>query len=47
MDKYFKNPKIMGWIALITLVVLIAFVYDSYKSKNFYGLLGASTPAAV
>lgn len=48
MDKFFKNPKYMGIIAVVTLVVILLFVWDTYKNprRDFYGLLKSSTPAA-
>jgi hypothetical protein len=45
MDKIFKNPKIMGWVAILTFVLIVALIWDSYKnpSKDFYGLLKSKT----
>lgn len=47
LDKVIKNPRIMGIVALLTFVVIIALVWDSYKNpkKDFYGLL-KPTPVA-
>jgi hypothetical protein len=47
MDKIFKNPKVMGWISIVTLVLIVALIWDSYKnpSKDFFGVLKSSTPA--
>lgn len=49
MDKFLKNPKIMGWVAIVTLVLVVALIWDSYKNprKDFFGVLKSSTPAAV
>lgn len=41
LEKFFKNPVNTGIIAVITLVVIFAWVYDSSTNpkKDFYGLL--------
>ena len=46
MDKIFKNPKYMGMVAVLTLVIVIAFVWDQSKNpkKDFFGVLKSSTP---
>jgi hypothetical protein len=48
LDKFFKNPKYMGMVAVITLVLVIALIWDSYKNprKDFFGVLKSSTPSA-
>lgn len=48
LDKFFKNPKAMGIVALLTLVIIAAYVYDEKKNpkKDFYGLLKSKTPVA-
>lgn len=47
-DKLIKNPRVMGAIAILTFVVIVALVWDSYKNpkKDFYGLLKTSTPVS-
>ena len=47
MDKFFKNPKYMGIVAVLTLVLVIALIWDSYKNpqKDFFGVLKSSTPS--
>lgn len=44
MDKIFKNPKYMGMVAVLTLVLVIALIWDSYKNprKDFFGVLKSS-----
>lgn len=46
MDKILKNPKIMGWVAIATLVLVVALIWDSYKNprKDFFGVLKSTTP---
>ncbi len=50
MDKFFKNPKYMGIISVLTLVLLIALLWDDKKNpdKDFFGLLksNSATPVA-
>jgi hypothetical protein len=37
-DKIFKSSKSMGWIAMITMAVVVLYVVDQYRTKDFYGL---------
>jgi hypothetical protein len=41
IDKFFKSPKSMGIVAVLTLVVIVLWVWDEKKNpnKDFYGLL--------
>ena len=50
MEKFFKNPLYTGIATMLILVLIAAWIFDSYKnsSKNFYGLLDRPvTTAAV
>lgn len=46
-DKIFKNSKYMGIATVITLVLVVALIWDDKKNprKDFYGLLKSQTPA--
>lgn len=48
-DKFFKNSKYMGIITLITLVLVVALIWDDKKNprKDFFGLLKSQTPTPV
>lgn len=37
-EKLFKNNTAMGWIALLTLALSIAYIVDQYGNKDFFGL---------
>jgi len=41
MDKLFKNPLYTGIATFVTLVIILAWVYDEKTNpkKDFYGLL--------
>lgn len=43
-EKFFKNPVAMGWVAVITLAIVLLWVWDEKKNpnKDFYGLLKAT-----
>lgn len=45
MEKFFKNPLYTGIATMVMLVLLVAWMWDTYKSsnKNFYGLLNQPT----
>ena len=47
IDKFIKNPRAMGWVAVVTMILIVALIWDSYKNpaKDFYGLL-KNTPTA-
>lgn len=44
-DKILKNPKVMGWVAIFTLILLVAYIWDDKKNpdKDFYGLLKSTS----
>lgn len=44
MEKMFKSTKAMGWISLLTLVIVVFFVIDQYRNKNAWGLKKYTTP---
>ena len=46
IDKFFKNPKYMGIVSVVTLVLVAALIWDSYKNpkRDFFGVLKTSTP---
>jgi hypothetical protein len=48
IDKFLKSPKNMGIIAILTLVLVVALIWDSYKNpkKDFFGVLKSSTPSS-
>ncbi|MEI6574791.1 MAG: hypothetical protein WCO63_01280 [Bacteroidota bacterium] len=46
-EKLFKSTKAMGWITLLTLVVVLFFVIDNYRSKNAFGLIKPATAPAA
>lgn len=39
----FKSTKAMGWIAVLTFVVVLFFVVDNYRNKNAFGLIKKET----
>jgi hypothetical protein len=41
MLDFLKTTKGVGIVALILLVVVVAWMYDSYHKKNMYGLFTA------
>ena len=45
MEKFFKNPLYMGIITVLTLVVVVAWLYDqsTNPAKDFYGILKPKT----
>lgn len=45
MEKIFKNPLYTGIATFITLVIVLAWIYDekTNPAKNFYGLLTVKT----
>lgn len=49
MEKFFKNPLYTGIATMLILVVVVAFVYDSYKNskKDFYGLLASPAVTTI
>ena len=49
IEKFFKNPKMMSWVAVLTLVLIVALIWDSYKNprKDFYGLLKSDRKSVV
>lgn len=51
IEKFFKNPLYMGIATVLTLVVVLLWVYDDKKNpnKDFFGLLKqkSTAPAAV
>jgi len=32
-----KSTQTMNWIALLTFVILVMYVIDQYRAKNFWG----------
>lgn len=46
IEKFFKNPLTLGVCAVLTLVIVVAYIYDekTNPAKNFYGLLKVKTP---
>lgn len=44
-NNIFKSTKAMGWIALLTFVVVLFFVIDNYRSKNAFGLVKPTAAA--
>lgn len=49
MEKFFKNPLVTGVATVLILVIVAAWVYDSYKNtkKDFYGLLPSPVAATA
>lgn len=47
MEKIIKNPLYTGVAIFVILVIVVAWMWDSYKnpSKDFYGMLKPNTPA--
>lgn len=47
MEKFFKNPLYTGIATMVILVLVVAWIWDSYKSsnQNFYGLLNKPVAA--
>lgn len=47
IEKFFKNPLTLGVATVLTLVIVVAYIYDekTNPAKNFYGLLKVKTPA--
>ncbi len=46
IEKFFKNPLVPAVASVLTLVVLLLWVYDekTNPNKNFYGLLKPKAP---
>lgn len=46
-DRIGKSNAWMGAFALLTVIVVVAYVVDQYRNKDFYGLAKPqATPAA-
>ena len=47
IEKFFKNPTVLGASAVLTVVILIAYIYDEKTNtkKDFFGLLKYKTPS--
>jgi hypothetical protein len=45
MEKFFKNPVYMGVVAVVTLAIVLLWVWDDKKNPNqdFFGLLKKPT----
>ena len=41
--KILKTTEGVGYVVIVILVVVLLFVYDSYHSKNFFGLFKPTT----
>lgn len=44
MEKFLKNPIYTGIATFVILVIVVAWMWDSYKNskKDFYGLMKTS-----
>jgi len=49
MEKFFKNPLYTGIATMVILVIVAAWMWDSYKNskKDFYGLLAQPAVTAA
>jgi len=49
MEKFFKNPLYTGIATMVVLVIVVAWMWDSYKNskKDFYGMLKNEAVTAI